>query len=61
MEQRYIRNSTAEFLIFAVEGKEDGIHVLYRDESIGCTQNAMGTTNFPDSRNIGRRCKRFAS
>ena len=26
-----IRNSTAEFLIFMLEGKEDGIHVMYKD------------------------------
>ncbi len=29
-----IRNSTAEFLTFIAEGKEDGIQVLYRNESI---------------------------
>ena len=36
-----IRNSTAEFLIFQIEGKEDGVQVVYRDESICCTQKAM--------------------
>ena len=36
-----IRNSTAEFLIFQVEGKEDGVQVVYRDESIWCTQKAI--------------------
>lgn len=36
-----IRNSTAEFLIFQIEGKEDGVQVLYRDETIWCTQKAM--------------------
>ncbi len=36
-----IRNSTAEFLIFQVEGKEDGVQVLYRDETIWCTQDAI--------------------
>lgn len=36
-----IRNSTAEFLIFQIEGKEDGVQVAYRDESIWCTQKAM--------------------
>ena len=29
-----IRNSTAEFLIFQIEGREDGEQVVYRDESI---------------------------
>ena len=36
-----IRNSTAELLIFQIEGKEDGVQVIYRDESIWCTQKAM--------------------
>ena len=36
-----IRNSTAEFLIFQIEGKEEGVQVVYRDESIWCTQKAM--------------------
>lgn len=38
-----IRNSTAEFLIFMLEGREDGIEVFYRDETIWCTQRAMAT------------------
>lgn len=36
-----IRNSTAEFLIFQIEGKESGVQVLYHDETIWCTQKAM--------------------
>ena len=36
-----IRNSTAEFLIFQIKGKEDGVQVVYRDESIWGTQKAM--------------------
>ena len=36
-----IRNSTAEFLIFQIEGKEDGVQVVYRDENIWWTQKAM--------------------
>ncbi|WP_304649055.1 virulence RhuM family protein [uncultured Duncaniella sp.] len=36
-----IRNSTAEFLMFVAEGKEDGIQVMYRDETIWATQKAM--------------------
>lgn len=36
-----IRNSTAEFLIFQIEGKESGVQVLFRDETIWCTQKAM--------------------
>ena len=36
-----IRNSTAEFLTFVLDGKEDGIHVLYSHETIWATQKAM--------------------
>ena len=36
-----IRNSTAEFLTFIIDGKEDGIQVLYKDETIWATQKAM--------------------
>ena len=42
MAKRFeIRNSTAEFLIFVLEGKEDGIQVMYKDETIWATQKAM--------------------
>ena len=36
-----VRNSTAEFLTFVADGKEDGIQVLYKDETIWATQKAM--------------------
>ncbi len=38
-----VRNSTAEFLIFMAEGKEDGVQVVYKDETIWCTQKTMAT------------------
>ena len=38
-----IRNSTAEFLIFQMENKEQGIEVFYKDENVWCTQKAMAT------------------
>lgn len=38
-----IRNSTAEFLTFVATGKEEGIQVLYKDETIWATQKAMAT------------------
>ena len=42
MERKFeIRNSTAEFLIFMAEGKENGIEVMYADENIWCTQDAI--------------------
>ena len=40
-ERRIIRNSTAEFLIFQAETKEQGIEVMYAEETIWCTQKAM--------------------
>ncbi|WP_031533647.1 MULTISPECIES: virulence RhuM family protein [unclassified Bacteroides] len=42
-ERKEIRNSTAEFLIFQIEGKEQGIEVFYKDKTVWCTQKAMGT------------------
>ena len=42
VKRREIRNSTAEFLIFQIEGKEQGIEVFYRDKTVWCTQKAMG-------------------
>ena len=43
MENRKeIRNSTAEFLIFQIEGKEQGVEVFYKDKTVWCTQKAMG-------------------
>ena len=41
--RREIRNSTAEFLIFQIEGKEHGVEVFYKDNTVWCTQKAMGT------------------
>lgn len=40
-KKREIRNSTAEFLTFIATGKEDGIQVLYKEETIWATQKAM--------------------
>lgn len=36
-----IRNSTAEFLTFIAEGKEDGVQVAYTDETIWATQKVI--------------------
>lgn len=41
-ERHLIRNSTAEFLIFQIEGKEQGVEVYYKDKTVWCTQKAMG-------------------
>ena len=42
-EKHLIRNSTAEFLIFQIENKEQGIEVPDADETIWCTKEAMAT------------------
>ncbi len=42
-KKKEIRNSTAEFLTFVVEGKEQGVQVLYKDETVWATQKAMAT------------------
>ena len=42
-EKHLIRNSTAEFLIFQLESKEQGVEVMYADETIWCTQDAIAT------------------
>ena len=42
MQSLTIRNSTAEFLIFQIEGKEQGVEVYYKDKTVWCTQKAMG-------------------
>ena len=41
VNRREIRNSTAEFLIFQIEGKEQGVEVYYKDKTVWCTQKAM--------------------
>lgn len=52
-----IRNSTAEFLIFQIEGKEDGVQVMYHNESVWCTQKAMAELFDCSTDNIGLHLK----
>ncbi len=52
-----IRNSTAEFLIFQIEGKEDGVQVMYCDETIWCSQKAMAQLFDCSTDNIGLHLK----
>ena len=52
-----IRNSTAEFLIFQAENKEQGIEVMYADETIWCTQKAMATLFDCSTDNVGLHLK----
>lgn len=52
-----IRNSTAEFLIFQVEGKGHGVQVLYKNESVWATQKAMAELFDCSTDNIGVHLK----
>ena len=52
-----IRNSTAEFLTFVAEGKEQGIQVLYKDETVWATQKAMAQLFDYSTDNIGLHLK----
>ena len=58
MEKKFeIRNSTAEFLTFVAEGKEQGIQVLYKDETVWATQKAMAQLFDCSTDNIGLHLK----
>lgn len=52
-----IRNSTAEFLTFVLDGREDGVQVLYKDETIWATQKAMSVLFDCSTDNIGLHLK----
>ena len=56
-KKREIRNSTAEFLIFQVEGKGQGVEVYYKDENIWATQKAMATLFDCSTDNVGLHLK----
>ena len=58
-KKREIRNSTAEFLTFMAEGKEGGIHVLYKDETVWATQKAMAQLFDCSTDNIGLHLKKI--
>lgn len=57
MKNVIVRNSTAEFLTFIAERKEEGIQVLYKNESIWATQKAMSMLFDCSSDNIGLHLK----
>ena len=52
-----IRNSTMEFLTFVAEGKEEGIQVVYKDETVWATQKAMAILFDCSTDNIGLHLK----
>jgi hypothetical protein len=52
MSNLTIRNSTAEFLMFTSQSGENGIEVLYQDETIWLTQKMMAEQFQVDVRTI---------
>jgi len=53
-----IRNSIAEFLIFQIEGKEQGVEVFYKDKTtVWCSQKAMSMLFDCSTDNIGLHLK----
>ena len=56
-----IRNSTAEFLIFQIENKEEGIEVLYQDETLWLTQKTMSILFDVDIRTINEHLRNIYS
>ena len=56
-KRREIRNSTAEFLIFQIEGKKQGVEVYYKDKTVWCTQKAMSMLFDCSTDNIGLHLK----
>ena len=61
-KQYIIKNSTAEFLTFVMDGEEYGIQVVYKNETIWATQKAMSVLFDCSTDNIGLHLKNiFAS
>ena len=52
-----ILNSTAEFLTFIAEGQEQGVQVLYKNETVWATQKAMAQLFDCSTDNIGLHLK----
>ena len=50
-------NSIAEFLIFQIEGKEQGVEVFYKDKTVWCSQKAMSMLFDCSTENIGLHLK----
>ena len=61
VKRREIRNSTAEFLIFQLEGKEQGVEVYYKENTVWCTQKAMSMLFDCSTDNIGLHLKNIFS
>ena len=55
--RKLVRNSTAEFLMFQLDNKEQGVEVYYKDETIWCTQRAMAELFDCTTDNVGSHLK----
>ena len=61
-DQRLIRNSTAEFLIFTAQAGEQSIEARYEDETVWLSQKLMAELFAVDVRTISEHLKNiFAS
>ena len=56
-KRKLIRNSTAEFLMFQLDNKEQGIEVYYKNETLWMTQKAMSMLFDCSTDNIGLHLK----
>lgn len=56
-KRKLIRNSTAEFLMFQLDNKEQSIEVYYKDESLWMSQKAMSILFDCSIDNIGLHLK----
>ena len=52
-----IRNSTAEFLMFAVDSNQDGVEVRFKDETVWLSQKMMAVLFDCSSDNISLHLK----
>ena len=60
-KRKLIRNSTAEFLMFQLDNKEQGIEVYYKDETLWMIQKAMSALFDCSTDNIGLHLKNIYS
>ena len=58
----FVGLQAAEFLTFVMDGKEDGVQVVYKNETIWATQKAMAALFDCSTDNVGLHLKNiFAS
>ena len=60
-KRKEIRNGTAEFLIFQIEGKEQGVEAFYKDKTVWCSQKVMSMFFACSTDNIGLHIKNISA